>query len=469
MLIISKPKIHLYIFFTTLLFFLILWFLNPGNYIVAASFILLIFVYYYKTKDIRLSLLLAYLASTVVFTGKSYPIQLVPAGLLPSEIYPFGYFVRFTISPSLILATIMFLIMLRDFVNGALKNFKLKLFDIVLAAYYLWLVISDYFGSNLPEFSLLFSLVSLTTLVLYFYIKIYSKQKDKFIKIFIYLLSAIIIFESLISFQQFLIKSPIGKTLELQQNIEYFGNTADEIQFTFRSLGTFEHANAFGIWLSSYLVIITLLFFTKPNYLFAGACFMGIIALVMTLSRSSWIAYFAGILTSLFILEKLKKINLSNTLKKYSRWFIILGIPLFIFFIFPRIEKSIYTFSQGGGYFRSVQLDRAFELINKDPIFGVGSGRSVPEGLKITNLSDPNFSILADVHNWYVLLMVEHGIPSLLIFTVIIYLYFKKVFAKNKFSVKTLGLTMGVVATLIAGLFQPYINFQIIILALAFL
>lgn len=462
-------KTNLYIFFTTILFFLALWILNPGNYIVAAAFIVLIFIYNFKLKNFRISLLLAIIASSVVFTGKTYSIEIIPKGILPLEIYPFGYFINYTITPNAILSVLLAIFLIRDIVNSKVKGYKFIAYDYILIAYFLWSIISDYFGSQTPGLSLLFSTSSLTALFLYFSIKLYVKQKNNFFELLVYLFSAIIIFESLISIQQFISKAPLGKTLESQQGIEYFGRAVDEIQFTFRSLGTFIHANAFGIWISSCLIIITLHFLTKPNYLFAAAFLTGTTSLVLTLSRSSWIGYLTGVLTSLFVLEKLRKIDVSKAIRKYLIWFIVLGVPLLAFFVFPRFEKSLYTFSQGGGYFREVQLERAFELVGKNPIFGVGSTRSVPEGLKITSPSDPNFSILADVHNWYILSIVEHGVPSIVLFLIILYLYFRKLFIKKVFSIKSLSFAAGVGATLIAGLFQPYINFQIIIIALAFL
>ena len=459
----SKSSTNSYVFFTAL------WTLNPNNYIIAVSFLLLIIIYNIKIKNLKLSLLLTYLASSVILTGKSYPIQLVPKGILPLEIYPFGYFVRFTITPSSILAVLMFLIILRDLINSRINHTKLTPFEILLIIYFLWTVVADYFGSGIPEFSVLFSILSLTIPILYFYIKLYVKQKNTFIKIIIYLLSAIVIFESLIATQQFLAKSPIGKTLEYQQGIEHFGNTVDEIQFTFRPVGTFGHANEFGIWMSSYLIIIILYSLIKQNYILSIASVMGIVALVTTLSRSAWMGFLIGILLSLFILEKLKKIDVSKKIKKYLPWLIFLGVPLFFFFIFPRLEKSFYTFSQGGGYFRKIQIQRAAELIKKNYIFGVGSFRSVPEGLKITSVKDPNFSILSDVHNWYISSVVEHGIPSVLLFLPILYLYFNKLFSNKNISMIKLGLAAGVISTLMSALFQPYINLQIIILALAFI
>jgi len=462
-------KTSSYIFLTTFVFFLALWYLNPSNYIVAASFFVLIFIYDYKIRDIRLSLLLALLASTIVLTGKSYPIQLIPKGVLPLEIYPFGYFARFTITSTQMLSAIAVLVIIRDFANGKIKNFKLKSYELILVFYFLWTVISDYIGSGVPSFSLLFSLAGLTTLIMYFYIRLYVVRKKEFIKIFIYLLSALLMFESFISFQQFFAKSPIGKVLESQQGIEYFGRTVDEILFTFRPSGTFGHANALGIWLSSYLVILTVFFLIRPNYLFTTTILAGTAAIILTLSRSSWIGLFIGVVTVLFVLEKIRKRRVSEKINRYLPWFIFLAIPLFIFIILPRVEKSAFTFSQGGGYFREVQTKKALELIYKNPVFGVGSERSVPEGLKLVSPKDPNFSILADVHNWFLRLIVEHGIPALLLFLTLIYLYFKNLLTKTKFSLEGLGLAAGILATLTAGLFQPYINFQLIILALAFL
>ena len=131
--IVSNSK---YIFLTTLLFFLFLWFVNPSNYVVATSFVFLIIVYNLKIKNLRLSLLLTLLSSSIIFTGKSYLLLLIPKGILPTEIYPMGYYTSLTITANLILSILMVLVIIRDLINTNLQRFRLKSVDFVILLFY---------------------------------------------------------------------------------------------------------------------------------------------------------------------------------------------------------------------------------------------------------------------------------------------------------------------------------------------
>src|SRR3989337_3051308 len=116
---ISRIPSETYIFGATLIFYSTLWIVNPGNYFVAAGFLILIVIYYYRTVDFRISLLLAYLASLIISTGERYSIELIPPGVFPKEIFPEGDIAFFIVSAKQILASMIFLVWLRDlFIKG---------------------------------------------------------------------------------------------------------------------------------------------------------------------------------------------------------------------------------------------------------------------------------------------------------------------------------------------------------------
>lgn len=462
--IVSNSK---YIFLTTLLFFLFLWFINPSNYVIAAAFFILIVVYNLKIKNIRLSLLLALLSSSIIYTGKSYLVLLIPKGVLPTEIYPMGYYTLLTITANLILSVLMALVIIRDLINKNVQRFRLKSVDFVILLFYLWSIIADCFGSKEPTFSLLYSLQGLTILVLFFFIKLQKFNKKYLRGLVVSLLSALLIFESLISFQQLVAKAPLGKNLEMQKGIEYFGKTVDELQFTFRPVGTFNHANMLGLWISSYLIIFVALLVQKPSKSLVLIILIGGACLITTLSRSSWLGFVIGTLIVIYILEKKKLIN--KQINKYLPIFIIIFIPLVILFILPRIEKSLYAFSEGGGYFRKVQIEKSVPLLLRNPLWGVGSNRNVQEGLSLINKRDINPSIILDVHNWYILNTIEHGFISIFLFFTLIFIYVKQFEIRHFDNSKDIGWLGGVIASLFVGIFQPFINIQIIILSLVFL
>ena len=238
-----KAKNETYVFWTTLVFYFTLWFINPGNKIIVASFVFLILIYYYKIKDIRISLLLAYLASLIVFTGKRYLIELVAPGFFPEDVFPQGHVLFFIISPKHILIFFILLLLIKDFIKGKFKKFVINRVDVLVFLYFVWIVISDILGSIRPEISLLFSVSGLHIFILYTALRVYRKSRVGFLAMAIALFASLIVFESLISLQQFMGRSPVFKNIEAQVDIDYFGHVADEPQFRYRPSGTFNHAN----------------------------------------------------------------------------------------------------------------------------------------------------------------------------------------------------------------------------------
>lgn len=471
---VSGLRPEIFIFWTTTIFYFSLWFINPGNKIIAGSFFLLFFIFYLRLKDLRISMLLTYLVSIVIFTGKTYYIQLIPAGIFPIDLYPNGYVVPFIISPKHILAFLMFFILLRDFIVYKLKLIRFNKADVILVCFYFWVIISDIIASRKPEISLLFSLIFTESLILYFYLRVYGKRYPKLFKSIFWIFVSIIIFQSAISFQQFINSAPIFKNIEHQVDIAYFGWAPDELQFGFRPLGTFPHANILGTWLSFLLSLMFVGLFKKSNYFLLITYIFGLIALVTTLSRSSWIGYLVSIMFILYVSEKVKRIRFPKIITKHFISLFILGTLLFIFFILPRVEKSRYSFSedQGGGYLRLAQTKDTISLILQNPFWGVGSAMSVQEGLKVNPRGI--FSLApTTVHNWYLLVAAEHGLPALILFSIFMVLSIRSLTAKiivsRMVSIKeylTLGSLGGILALLVAGFFQNYFVFGLILLSL---
>lgn len=474
---ITYLKPQAYVFYSSLIFYSFLWFFNPQNKIIAVSFLILIFIFYHRLKDIRLSLLLSYLTSIIIFTGKRYLIQLLPLGIFPVDLYPLGYVVYFVISPKHILAFIMFIFLVRDIIKTRFKLIQIKKADLLVIFYFFWILASDVFGSKNPAISLLFSIASLHLLIFYIYLKTYIKKSKLFFLILLGLFASQILFESLISFQQFAASSPIFKNIEEQVDIEYFGHAVDELQFRFRPVGTFAHANVLGLSISFFLSVIFVYLYKQPKPIFFTALIGGVITLAMTLSRSSWIGFAASIITSLFILERIKKIRPPPIFTKNMLSLSVIAILLVAFFVLPRAEKSIYSFGRGGGggYLRTLQIRDTLNIIARNPIFGIGTFMSVQEGILI-NPKGVFTSVPLGIHNWYLLTAAEHGIPALLLFASFLLVFIKPIITsiikKRMQSLKQfikLGLVGGIISLLVVGLFQPFIGEEFILLSFGIL
>ena len=455
-----KPEYYLFII--TTLFYLTVWIINPSNKLIVGSFIAYIYLLNWRLKHLRKSLLLGFLVSTIVFTGKRYSIELIPPGIFDIEVFPNGYVVDLIVTPAHVIAAVMAAVWLRDFVVGKFSPAKIftKL-NLLLIGYYALILISDLFGSGQTNISLLFSVLAFNGLILYFFLQAYSENLNKILLFLVSIFCSIVVFESFISFQQYLSKSPIGKNLESQLSIETWGREPDELEFTYRPTGTFHHANSLASDLVFWLTLIFTAYLKSRDRKLVYILGLGLAALTMTLSRSAWIGFGASIVSILFIVEKLKRKNIIPLLfNKKILWLLLLVPFLLYFFVLPRAEKSIYSFSEGAGYFRLEQIEPTLKIIMVNPILGIGRRMLVLEALDLA--PESVFGRIAyEVHNWYLLTAAEHGLFSLVIFMVFLLISVKLItldILSEKLSSLTeyfrIAVIGGAAAFLLMGLFQ---------------
>lgn len=462
-----------YLFWLTVLFYIILLVANPPNKVIAFAFIFFFLALYLKIKNFSLSLLFVFIASLIIKTGKSYPIQLLPTGVFPEEIFPQGYFVHLVVTASHIISFVMLVYLIREFLLKKIniRNLKINAADILVLVFFILKILSAIIASKEPQLSLVSEILSIPCLVLYFYIRFLVKIDVRFWKMLVFLLCGLVVFESLLSFSQLKAKSPLYKNLEYQVNIEYFGKAIDEPEFTFRPVGTFDHANTLGIWLASVLIFLFAFIAKDKSDILCLSFLIGIFALVTTISRSAWLGFFVGIVTLLF-LGKRAGVDLKFFLGKISRWRIFL-VPSFIFsfffFIIPRIEKSFYSFgpSAGAFFYRRIQIQDALEIIKLHPFFGVGALMSVYEGLFL-DFYTVAASIPLVVHNWFLLITLKNGLLALFAFIFFVFLSVKNFwYISKKLKPEFLGTFSAVLCLFVAAIFQPYINTVFVFLLLS--
>lgn len=384
-----------------------------------------------------------------------------------------GYIVHFVFTPYLILAFLTGVIIIRDFALAKINNFRLRAADILILLYFLWINLSSAIASPRSEISVLYSLSSVSGLILYFFIRVYHPYYKKLLLFIVWAFAALVLVESLISFTQFAAKSPIFKNIEVMVDIEMFGRAPDEMEFVFRPVGTFSHANILGMWLSFWLsVILAVLYRLKSKLLFAVFA-VGAVSLALTLSRSAWIGMTISILLILFVLEKMKKVKTPEIISKYLTFTIVVGIAVFIFIALPRLEKSLYSFGEdaGGGYLRNEQIKESLVLISQKPFWGTGMGMSVVEAMPL-NPAGIFANVPLSVHNWFVLTAVESGVPALSFFLIFLLLILRRISQKIKNyrmltlnQILPLGIMGGIISLVIVGFFHPFVGTGLILLS----
>ncbi len=467
---IGKIPNEKYIFWVTLVFYIFLLVVNPPNKFIAFSFIPLLLIYYLKIGDISQSLLFTFVSSGIVMTGKTYPIQIIPPGLFQTDVFPYGYFINIVISSSVFISFAMLLATIRALISKT-HNFRLNFLDLLIIIFYFLKILSATLGSKEPHLSLPLEILGLTSFFAYFYVRVTIKITDSLWKMLACVISALVIFESVLGIMQLMSKSPLDKNIEYQVNLEYFGNTLGETQFTFRPVGTFDHANSFGIWLAASGLFLLAAVYKNRSAIIWVAFFMGCILMITTISRSAWLGFFGGFVFLVTYLSRRSKNLLKPLLNFVLKWRLIL-IPcvliLFLFFVVPRINDSIYSFrpDAGGAYFRKVQISDAVEIIKLHPIFGIGAGMSAYEGVAL-DLYTLTAKVPLEVHNWYLGIALENGLPSLFIILLFVLYSLKKNFESYPNSIIRTSVAGVIICSAISGILQPYFNFGLILLLLS--
>lgn len=454
-----------YLFGITLSYYMIS-LLNLNNKTLYLSCLLLWGAYYWRVRDLRLSLVLTGITSLIFNVGKTWEFHLIRPELLKNSEYEKGYSVFLTITPFNILIFFSLCFMIRDW----FKDFKFReKFRILLkkswfvstTLFFLWPIAGALFSKNIYNLALLFSLqnglflIFLLSLIFY---KVAYKQ-------IFYLLGAMAIFESGLVVMQWLKKSTLGLVIEANQQFLSYNQTADQDFFSIRPIGTFSHANElalFGAMMVLFFLPVLYLKFKRKNRLTIIFLISAIVCLIFSLGRSAWVSVFISAFLFFYIVEKHwnQKIIFFRDLTWKHLVAIILVTTLTSLIILPRVIRGLDFFSSGGGLVsRSKLVEESWKISVKKPFFGTGKSLSVLEMLYIN--PEGVISIFpVPVHNFYLLIMSESGVPTLLFFILMIFLVVKKELGSfNTININGKIRTMGMVMVIIAALVNSLVNF----------
>lgn len=441
-----------FMFLVTMLFYALIWRFNPGNKLVFAMSAGLLGVIFLRIRRLAESILVATAVLGVISTGKSYNITLIPPGMFPIDFWPNGYIYRLTFTPGLFVSLLLIIPLLNSFLYEKLRGVRLRARDILLILFFSWTAVSNLFVSVRPDISGISSFYSLITFASYLALRI-SPYRVKLRTLFAAVFCALLLVEGFLAIQQFFYASPTGLSIETQQNIELFGEASDEIPFRYRPTGTFGHANAFAESLSYWMLYIAPAAVAASGVLETGALLLGGVSLILTLSRAAWVGAAVG---GIFLYARRvipHRITIPKNLRVAG---IALGSGLLLFAILPRLQASVTTFSDtGGAYVRQLEFQTSTELISSHPFFGVGAGMSVPESLAIDQTGIFK-KFPTPIHNAYVLMIVEGGIPALFLFLCFVLLSVRGILRANEKSPYILGGLSALLALGIEAVFQPY-------------
>ncbi len=255
------------------------------------------------------------------------------------------------------------------------------------------------------------------------------------------------------------------ETIQITSQATYAGGGSSG----FRINGLLGHPNLLAAYLSMFLPVCVALLFSRiplrAKLLVGGVTGMGMLALVMTLSRTGWLSFgvaFILLFGLSFLHPRLRRRYL------FLRVTAIVGVVIVALAFSGPIAKRIYDSDPSAVEFRYEWMDAAWGMVRERPFRGFGlntfiyhlPGRTRYGG--IIGLNDGLGPSWPAVHNIYLLTWVEQGTPGFICFMGLhVYLiaiglrnarryYNDMLFAVN------LGCLCGVVSIMIDGLSSIY-------------
>ncbi|MGD9129358.1 MAG: O-antigen ligase family protein [Candidatus Woesebacteria bacterium] len=333
-----------------------------------------------KIRDCSITSFLMAVFSSQFFTpNKYYAVEIIRGWdmLLPQ--YKDGYWQGYGVNISNVFWVLSLLMVLRDIWKNnnwqILTSFK-KVSPVFLSLFIFFIIA---LGSSLKFSPFLdFSLVWLSQymqilLASFITLYIFFAKRKKFPLLFV-VIAAVIVFQFCISIWQFILQSGIGIPLESLHGGS-FAMGLDENNAVHRVTGTLLFHNQLALvtlfLLSLYLPIVLI----KQRKQDVLVMLMALIIIVLTQSRSIWIASF---LVFLLIFKKYAK-EILLMINKFSRkkflLYLSLSLILLSYVIIPRVLLSFNAFYEGAGIpIRKRLLEEGIDVLVRNPSFGYGVG-----------------------------------------------------------------------------------------------
>lgn len=367
--------------------------------------------------------------------NKYYPVELFKA----YELRPGfgGYSLSYGINIKNIFITITVLLMIREYLNLKIKNFRfIKYFFIpVVIPGLIYFVASAYSSTHYSSHVFLsmgwllhyINIYIIAYLIYYLYF--HKKHFLDYLKVSVF---ATIFLQVAISLIQFTKQSWAGLPIENAQYIGAYFGAPDAAPLFVRVLGTFAHSNQLSLILVVLLVILIpdMLKLKSVSYLIISALTATVV--LLSQSRSGWMALF--IVFTLAILnfkEDTKKLIIKIGLRRviYLVGFILVVSSIVVI---PRLNRSVYAFGEGGAVpLRKEMMKEAMEAIQLSP--WVGYGVATNEKV-LLNLFPVGYVYLfpAPVHLAYVQMLLESGLIGLIAFIIPFLYLFRSIHARKK-------------------------------------
>ncbi len=319
----------------------------------------------------------------------------------------------------------------------------------LLLSMFIVIVIVTFF-SELWYVSLLFSIPILLSLYFSAYISLYIKERnlESVLKV-IYIVSIAVFSIGLIQY------------ISPSFNIPLKWIDSNNYNITKRIYSTFFNPNIYGFYISAIMIIssVEIENKTKNKTLSKITIILGLMNLILTFSRTSWLALCVTFVVAGFLLDY-----------KFLKYAAIVSISILLFDnILSTGRANPIKAAHDSGFLYRIEIWKASLKIFKDyPITGIGFGTLFDY---ISSYSDTISAYVEHNHNIYIQVAVDMGIIGLIlaIYTIKrIYMFIKRRLQNNKHDKIAVITAMIVIMTSIHGIADSIIFTYQMILITAF-
>lgn len=425
-----------------------------GKYSGLAQFILFflfLFLLLVRTyKNFTVPLLVLYVLLSQFDVGWGRPLTLA------QFVHPDGTIQRFSVWLLFTYADVVLLLLLVFALRAPRGQKRPDKIALLLAAFFAWNALSSLFSFR-PDASIVGLLALLRGGIVY---GVFSRlvRRSKEVSAVVWALVGVLLFQGAWGLYQFIQSGPTGHFFDLasfKSGVEANVVAGAGVSL-FRASGTFPDPNVFALYLLMLLPIsVYILLHNKTAWPIAlSAALVGVGAIILSSSRTGFLLL--AVLT-LFILraESAAIVRLVREGKNSKRAILLvfltvlsLGFYALPHIIIPRVSHLINQGVIDPIIASRIDLIKeSIAIIQTQPILGIGPNNFVPH-MVMNNVTGISRGFLAEVHNIYLLIAAETGLPGLMLFLLLVRKIMQKIPRKKI-------LLWGIFSFLLFGLFVP--------------
>ena len=329
----------------------------------------------------------------------------------------------------------------------------------VIVLLFLINLISALFIARLPFFSYSMLFLQFKAYFLMIFLANYLRSEHDF-RVIGYAFAAVLIFEGLVVMEQTFVgvlftAENLGREISIKSHVEGGGSMI-------RNGGTLGHPNDLAMYINLCLPLVTFMLVMEKKtvrklYLVA-AILLGMAALIGSGSRGGWLGM--GISFSVGMFFWLRKQG-KNPFKGMVIMFFSLFVLFSVLFVGSQtFQERLVKGDKDAAEIRIPLMEVAMEMIKANPVLGVGLNLYTREMVPYDRTNHfVAFDYDQPVHNTFLMIAAESGLPAMLLFSIFILMALKEahhVAMRGEGIVSAIGL--GIMCALVSWFIHNQVN-----------